>query len=409
MRYTVLGIALLTLITALRLGAQEQVSVPGSGDMKLRFDGRITFDVAGYVPASSLEGVQWDGEPFRLSSGANLSQLRLGMVVSLGDRWTGRFDANYANRRVNPTDVILIYKLNPRHRIIFGHYKDPVSMDNNTSSRMLSLQTPMAVQMLSRGERYIGVTYVGYGRHHWLSGGIYAGTIAKASEPNRGDDGYGIAGRAAWIPVNNDYTTIHLGASARWRRPEAPKAHAGGLYTMTLSTLPESTLDARRYVGATLTDVRSYAVGGLEAAVRFDKLYITGEYLVNHLYRAQHTDRVSGWTLTGAYMLLGRQRSYVASDAIFNPMESVGRGGSLELIGRVGQVSLNDLGGGVHGGSATSVLAGVNWYPHANVLLAMNYTYVNHDRHATAMGMITQMPEAGIDLHTLQLRAQFVF
>ncbi len=101
----------------------------------------------------------------------------------------------------------------------------------------------------------------------------------------------------------------------------------------------------------------------------------------------------------------------------FSPIGNVAKGGNLELIGRVGQVNLNNtdypnasFGSFLHtGGKAFSAMLGANWYPRANVLFGINYTYLNHDNRADAAQTLTNVPSQGIDFHTVQMRAQFVF
>lgn len=407
-------IVVAALIASCAALAQECATIQGTGDLRVRLDGRVTFDGAMYLPSTDLSEVKYDSDRFRFSNAANLSQLRLGFNAFFGEKWLGRFDVDFSNRRVNLTDIILVHYFNKHSRAFIGYFKDPVSMDNSTPSRQLTLQSPMAVTALTRGERYLGVTYVQYGRHHWLAGGLYAGTVGgRTTVPNRGDDGYGVAARAAYIPVNNDYTTIHLGAYGRWRRPEPSEGTPeAGSRAVVYAVSPESSIDAHRFVGASVGDVKHYWLGGVEAAIKFDRLYFGGEYLFNVLHRRDlHHNVISGWTLTGSYMLKGRQRTYVASDGLFNPVASVRSGGSLELIGRLGYLNLNDREATkpLWGGRAFSALGGVNWYPIANVLLAFNYTYMNHDMYANELGRITGIGTDGIDFHTLQLRAQFVF
>ncbi len=393
--------------------AQDATIVQGTNDLRVKFDARITFDGAVYSPQTDLSDVKYRTDAFRFSNAGNLSQLRLGFNATFGDKWLGRFDADFANRRVTLCDVIINYYFHKQSRLIMGYFKDPVSMENSTASRLLNVQTPMAVSMLTRGERYWGITYVHYGRHHWLAGGIYAGTVgSRTTVANRGDDGFGAAARVAYIPVNNEYTTIHLGAYGRWRRPEPSEGTPDYPRSMAFSTAPESAIDAHRFISFTLPQVKSYWLGGVEAAVKFDKLYFTGEYLFNHITQvAGRTNFLSGWTITGSYMLRGKQRAYVASDAHFSPVANVVKGGNLELIARVGQVDANDAKADtpINAGKAFSTMVGLNWYPRANLLFALNYTYLDHDANASSGGSITGIPSRGIDFHTLQLRAQVIF
>ncbi len=410
---------LLTLMGSAVIGgamAQEVATVDGTGDLRVRLDGRVTFDAAFYLPQSNVDSVKSGTDDFRFSNGGNLSQLRLGLNAMFGKKWLGRFDADFSNRRVNLCDVILVHYFDANKRLILGHFKDPVSMENSTASRVLNVQTPMAVQMLTRGERYLGATYVTYGKKYWFAGGFYGGTVANQTTVNRGNDGYGVAFRAAYIPIDNAHTTLHLGVSGRWRKPEGT---GDAIRNVTLSTLPESAIDGRRFVSTTVTKVKSYTLAAVEFGVRHNRFYATGEALMNDFRTADAYDNCSfsGWTLTGSYMLRGNQRTYVKSDAFFSPIGNVAKGGNLELIGRVGQVNLNNtdypnasFGSFLHtGGKAFSAMLGANWYPRANVLFGINYTYLNHDNRADAAQTLTNVPSQGIDFHTVQMRAQFVF
>lgn len=403
---------IVTLLLGGSLSAQNALFVQGTGDLKLKFDGRVTLDGAFYAPAKSLDGVRYGTDDFRLSSSANVSQARLGLWASYGTRWSAKFDVDYSNRRVNLADLILLYHFSPNSYLQMGYYKDPVSMESNMSSRFASVQTPMAVASLTRGERYWGALYVHYSRQHWLGAGLYAGTVGtRTTEANRGDDGYGISAKAAYLPIHNDYTALYLALSGRLRRPEPSPATPSGSRAMSYFAYPESTMDRHQYMGFVLPDVKRYLLIGAEMALKFDKLYFTGEYLHTHFVRNYTHNNVWGWTLTGSYMLRGKQRSYVASHAMFSPLANVTSGGSLELIARIGQLKLNDSNADqpLLGGNATSYMAGINWYPNPNIIIALNYTFTDHDRYADSFGRITGLTSSGLDLHTLQARMQFIF
>lgn len=396
--------------------AQKTLTVGNNDDLRIRFDTRITFDAAAYASHTDLDGIKYGGDDFRYSSGTNLSQLRFGLVAILGKKWSGKFDANFSDRKVFLTDVVINYQINPTSKLIMGYYKDPVSMENNTASKYLSVATPMAVGMLSRGERYVGATYVHWGQHYWFSGGIYGGSLSPSSMPqaNRGDDGFGVGMRAAYVPIDNEYTTLHLGVYGRWRQPDGMGGH---VRDMAIGGLPESGIDRHRFVSGTVRSVKHYWVGGTEGALRFDKLFLTGEYLFNSFSTINNTNSfIHGWTLTASYMLLGKQRKYQKADAIFNPTGNLDNLGGLELIGRVGSVNLNDLNNAstpLKAGSALSAMVGLNWYPIPNLLFGLNYTYSDQDQYALEKGMIHSQRasalEKGLDFSAIHLRAQIIF
>lgn len=399
--------------------AQKTLTV-GAEDLRIRFDTRITFDAAMYATHTDLDNVVYgkdeDKDDFRYSTGANLSQLRFGLVAMLGEKWSGKFDANFSERKVFLTDVVISYQMKSTTKFILGYYKDPVSMENNTASKYLSVATPMAVGMLSRGERYVGATYVHWGKNYWLSGGLYGGSLSPSTMPeaNRGSDGYGVGARVAYVPIDNEYSTVHLGVYGRWRKPDG-KGEA--IRDMSIGGLPESGIDRHRFVSGLVLGVKHYWLGGTEVAVKFNKIFLTGEYLFNKFVTESNSDNfIHGWTLTGSYMLLGKQRKYMKADAIFNPTGNIGATGALELIGRIGSVNLNDLKNKLtplKSGAAFSVMFGVNWYPKSNLLFGVNYTYCDHDKYANAMGQISRQTkgeiEEGMDFSAVHMRAQIIF
>ena len=60
--------------------------------------------------------------------------------------------------------------------------------------------------------------------------------------------------------------------------------------------------------------------------------------------------------------------------------------------------------------------ASMNWYPNRNVLIGLNYTYMDNDKYADDKGHITldgkplsQMLPSGLDFSILQLRLLLSF
>lgn len=130
------------------------------------------------------------------------------------------------------------------------------------------------------------------------------------------------------------------------------------------------------------------------------KLLVYGEYIFTELsrYGLSGGERIplknasfNGWYATASYMLRGEQRRYAPEDAEFGPME-VRRGGNLELAVRASNINMNDFHDAravITGGAATSYSASLNWYPNRNVLIGLNYTYMDNDKYADDKGHIT--------------------
>lgn len=420
---------LLLACAALTLGvngaiAQKSVTIK-SGELSLRPDTRVTMEGALYSPGAGAESWKWNNEDFRFANGANLTQVRFGVWGSLGDRWTGKIDFKVADRQILPQDIFLDYKINPRNLYIrAGYYVDPVSVEANAASSFLSLNTPTALSLLSHQTRFLGVSLTSYGKHHYVVGGLYGSSLgSQRNTPNRGSDGWGATVRGAYLPVNEAYRTVYIGAYARYRTPDV--SLTGRRDALSFSTHSGSTIDGRNFVGGTLTSVKGYSLFGGELAITHGKFHLMGEYIANNIYfdkdNPYNRDRAffHGGYLTASYMLWGRQRKYLNYWGIFSPLANQSTEGALELIGRVSVVSANDTGDGSKGerpinfGRSTVATLGLNWYPYgSNLLIGLNYNYAVHDQHATANGRFSyagQREGQNFDFHTLQCRLQFIF
>ena len=198
--------------------------------------------------------------------------------------------------------------------------------------------------------------------------------------------------------------------------------------TVEFRTFPESRVDRRRFVRAEIENVNDYAIFGVELAARWNKLLLYGEYLYTTLSRygyegdtkVQLPNAVfNGWYATASYMILGQNRRYSPEDAEFGPMDVRRRGGNLEIAGRVSTVNLNDFhdpSAIITGGKALNYTASLNWYPVRNVLIGLNYTFVDNDKYADDKGHVTSngkplsqsLPE-GLDFSIFHMRLMVSF
>ena len=118
-------------------------------------------------------------------------------------------------------------------------------------------------------------------------------------------------------------------------------------------------------------------------------------------------------------MILGQNRRYAPEDAEFGPMEVRRHGGNLEVAARVSTVNLNDFheaSAVITGGKAFNYTASLNWYPVRNVLVGLNYTFVDNDKYADDKGHITsngkplsQALKSGLDFSIFQMRLMVSF
>ena len=402
----------------LRLGQPEELS--------LTLDGRLTLESALFLPENKSD-YRWGensatAETFRIPPGTTISQARLALVTKY-QSWSGRVDVNFAGQKVLLSDTYIRYAYSEQGDITLGHLFDPISIGLNTASRHTSLIMPSAITFLTPVERHLGITLTQWGGRYWFSGGVYAGGIGGATATaNHYSEGYGVAARAAFLPIYTERDVLHLGVSASTRAPERTLDPTG---SMLLAAHGGSAVDERSFVQTKVPNVQRYEIFGVEAAYRNTKLYAQGEFLLtnigytpeSHARRPEDIERglfVSpeaygsffGGYLTASYMLRGEQRAYSRGSATFrNTANEILPGGNLELIARLGYLDADQ------GGRLTESIAGINWYPNPYVVLGASYTYGNMNARANAGGYLRSrvIGEEGLRLHTLQLRAQLVF
>ena len=401
----------------------------------LWMDNRIYLDAAIYSPVRDVSGLtskinkdlEEDDGHFRFSNGVSVRRARFALKAEFYRNWFAELDLDFANNEVEIKDLFVGYRFNKRLSLKAGHFKVPMSMERTTSSKYLSLaERPMAVEAFADGRR-LGIAATAWGNGWWVSGGAFGREIdIIQKERNRGDDGWALAARVALSTPAEKEWTVHVGGYANYQTPAE-----GGLddRMAVFRTFPESRVDRRRFVQTEIENVRHYAVAGVEAGFRFRKWLAYGEYIYTNLSRytygseKQKTDLenaiFNGWYVTASYMILGENRRYAPDEAEFSELGQSAKGHRLEIAGRVSHINLNDFHDPkayITGGKATSYSAALNWMPVRNVMLGLNYIYMDNDKYADSKGQITvgnqplsaARPE-GIDFHILQLRLMVSF
>lgn len=404
------------------------------GNFHWWLDNRIYIDAAGYIPTESVDGLRSktnkdledDDGKFRFSNGVIVRRARMALKATLYEKWFTEFDLDLAYNEVDIKDMYVGYKFNDHLWVKAGQFKEPMSMESVTSSKYLhSMERPMPVDIFASG-RHLGASLTAWGRHWWASGGVFGSQVDLIQkERNRGDDGYAFTGRVAISPVQNDETTIHIGGYATYRTPDGT-----GLENRMVEFrgLPESEVDHRRFVDAEVENVNHYCTLGYELAFRHRKWLAYGEYVFTSINRYGldggnkydlKNATFNGWYAKASYMILGQARRYSPEDAEFGPMPVTRKGGNLEVSAHYSTVNLNDFHDAkavITGGQAKAYSLSLNWYPRTNLLVGLNYTFMDNDKYADAKGNVTvggqplsKARKDGIDFSILQLRLMAAF
>ena len=399
-------------------------------------DNRIYIDGACYMPTHNIDeltsktnsDLEDDDGTFRFSNGVVLRRARMAVKADLYKNWFAELDLDFAYNELNVKDMYIGYRFSERLSVKAGQFKEPMSIESTTSSKYLqSVERPMPVDIFASG-RHLGLSLTAWGNGWWASGGIFGSQVDLIQkERNRGDDGWAVTARAAVSPVHSEATTVHVGGYATRRTPDA---NGNENRSVEFRGMPESRVDRRRFVDAVVDNVNSYYTLGYELAFRHRKWLLFGEYVFTSVdrYDVDSSGKKSGsfenctfngWYANASYMIIGQARQYAADEAEFGPMPVEKKCGNLEVAAHYSTVNLNDFhdfSSIVTGGEAQAYSLSVNWFPNANLLVSLNYTYIDNDKYADAKGHVKCNGQAlseaftsGVDFSIVQMRIMASF
>lgn len=377
-----------------------------AGKMSIKPFGRIYFDTAAF----SQDAV--DKARFDEQNGVELRRARIGLsgsgfnVIKYKIEWdfAGKDKSRAKDIYIQITDLPLL------QNIKIGHFKEPFSLDELTSSRYITfMERNTASDMMAPG-RSIGVMAHGVAESELATFAVGYFTEHNNDGGAVQDDNMGGAGtmRGTWLPWYDEATEgrglIHVGLAYSHRDPFRDQC--------TIQYRPECHLAHKNSL--LLDDVTARDLIGAELAFVYGPLSFQSEYYVNYIARSAHADcKTQGAYAYVSYFLTGENRVYDRHKGCFarvKPFENffrvrdenctvyTGRG-AWELKYRYSWLDAYD--GGLLGfdyvGNHT---LGVNWYltPYTRFMLEYVHSGINQNQ------------GAGVgDLNIVQMRAQIDF
>jgi len=377
-----------------------------AGKMSVTPCGRIHIDTAAF----SQDPV--DKARFDEQNGVELRRARLGLkgkgfnVIQYKIEWdfAGKDKSRAKDIYLAITDLPLL------QNIKIGHFKEPFSLDELTSSNYITFMERNIASEVMAPKRHIGVMAFG---HAASENATYAiGYFAERDDdggPVQDDNmGGAITMRGTCLPWYDEATEgrglIHVGLAYSHRDPFEDQCN--------LTFRPESHLAHKNSL--LLTDVNARDLIGAELALVYGPFSIQSEYYVNFIDRYAHNDcKTQGAYVYMSYFLTGENRPYDRKKGTFGrvkPYENFFRvrdengnvymgKGAWELKYRYSWLDAygHDLLGWDYVGDHT---LGVNWYLNPYTRFMAEYIHSG----------INQNAGAGVgDLNIFQVRAQIDF
>jgi len=250
-------------------------------------------------------------------------------------------------------DAMLSYTLPGNYGVVsIGKMKEPWSYEMVGDSASL-IQHERFLSPLFQS-RNVGIRY----NNTYLDkvGTVSIGFFNDWVEKHYGfeNSSHQITGRITAVPYisddNMDY--LHLGFSARF--------NAGDNDTLRYRGKPESNV-ADFFLDTGSIEAKYAVEFGLEALWSYRGVSLLGEYLQSNVHsKSLKNPTFKGWYIAGGWVLTGESRVYDKNVGYARRIIPQKRYGALELIGRYGDVNLNDT--MVHGGEMTKWMLGFNWW-----------------------------------------------
>lgn len=265
------------------------------------------------------------------------------------------------------------------HEVQVGHFKEPFSLEELTSSKYLTFMERATPIDAFSPARNTGFKIGGAEFEEQMTWALGAFTSVGDFGEGRIDSNYRITGRLTTAPWYEDKgrKLLHLGASGSFLEPEGE--------TLRFDARPEVHL-APRYAdtGRIAADRAQFAVA--EAALVHGPLSVQGEYFQTWV-DGPGNPTFDGFYLFGSWFLTGEHRPYKRSSGTFDrlkPQENFslegGGIGAWEVGLRYSHLDLNDA--GVSGGRLDDITAALNWYLNPNARVMFNYVLANLNRGA---------------------------
>jgi len=332
------------------------VSTPVSADdFTIKVGGRVQLDYA--IADADVAGTDW--------SASELRRLRLGVAGTYGKNVKYKVELNTnSSEDVNVEDAYVQWApTGGKWNVKVGQFKTANSLDEQTSSRFISVLERAAFTDAFEFNRRLGASVNTSGDNFTFSAGIFGDNLSNVSD----QESMAIAARGTFTPIKADGTLVHVGASVRYRDQGATQSDIR-YRQRPFTHIPSRIISTGRIA-------QSDTFYGAEAAAIFNNFWVAGEYGItdaNCVACASDPSLKGGYAEAGVF--LGGKKTYKGGKfnrpKVDNPITDGGLG-AVSLVVRYDTIDLADT--AINGGDLDSFIIGADWWATKNTRLGLNY------------------------------------
>ncbi|MGH7963915.1 MAG: OprO/OprP family phosphate-selective porin [Candidatus Binatia bacterium] len=352
---------------------KEGLNMENADKFKLKIGGRLQNDWAIFDSDEDI-----DEEFGEIGDGTRFRRARINLEGEIYKNTKFRTEFDFAGGDANFTDVYIEIKDLPiLGSYTVGHFKEPFSLEELTSSRFITFMERSLPNVFSpaRNTGMMLSNTIGDGVATWAFGAFR--DTNNFGEGFGKDLAYNATGRITAVPwfVDKGHQLLHLGFSYSHRFRDS--------VDLRFQQRPETSFGPR-FVDTGNLDADHTNLFNPEVAFVYGPFSVQGEYTAALLdVDGGSNVNLQGYYAQLSYFFTGESRAYKTSSGTFDRVKPVrnfdGKGGwgAWELAVRYSHLDLDDE--EVEGGKLDDFTLGLNWHLNPNIRFQLNYIFADRD------------------------------